>query len=130
MAIPTFLEQEMRAISGLLQAGRFDAAHTRLQTVVQANPSFIEALRLLAGTQRETTVQIWNDRHTAARDVALHFFIEGYRDAYIAELDAFVAALENDAPMSPDFADGIAALQLAQAAQRSLATGRSVTVGA
>lgn len=85
---------------------------------------------LLAGNHRKTSVELWNDRYTDARDPVLHFFIERYREAYVAELDAFVTAVENNAPMSPDFADGIAALELAQAAQRSLATGCAVRMGA
>jgi tetratricopeptide (TPR) repeat protein len=41
----------MRAISALLQAGQYRAAHERLESVVQANPTFAEALRLLGGTK-------------------------------------------------------------------------------
>lgn len=41
----------MRAISALLQAGQFRPAHERLESIVQANPTFVEALRLLAGTK-------------------------------------------------------------------------------
>jgi myo-inositol 2-dehydrogenase/D-chiro-inositol 1-dehydrogenase len=85
---------------------------------------------LLAGNQRQTSVELWNERHTAARDVVLNFFIERYHAAYAAEIDAFVAALESGSPMSPDFADGLAALELAQAAERSLATGQTVKVSA
>jgi tetratricopeptide (TPR) repeat protein len=42
----------MRRISGLLQAGGFRAAHDELETIVAANPEFVEALRLLAGTKQ------------------------------------------------------------------------------
>jgi len=41
----------MRAVSALLQAGQFRPAHERLESIVQANPTFVEALRLLAGTK-------------------------------------------------------------------------------
>ena len=41
----------MRAISALLQAGQFQAAQERLEGIVAANPTFVEALRLLAGTR-------------------------------------------------------------------------------
>ena len=41
----------MRAISALLQAGQFHAAQQRLEGIVETNPSFVEALRLLAGTK-------------------------------------------------------------------------------
>lgn len=79
---------------------------------------------LRAGNLRETSVESWSERHTAAQDVLLPVFMERYRAAYVAELDAFIAALEGGGPMSPDFADGLAALLLAQAAARSVKTGR------
>jgi predicted Zn-dependent protease len=41
----------MRAVSALLQGGQFRAAHERLAAIVEANPGFVEALRLLAGTK-------------------------------------------------------------------------------
>ena len=41
----------MRAISAMLQAGEFRAAHARLEAIAAANPNFVEALRLLAGTK-------------------------------------------------------------------------------
>ena len=46
------LSDAMRRISGLLQAGSFRSAHDELQTIVEANPGFVEALRLLAGTKQ------------------------------------------------------------------------------
>ncbi|HEY0803013.1 MAG TPA: tetratricopeptide repeat protein, partial [Steroidobacteraceae bacterium] len=42
----------MRRISALLQAGSLRVAHDQLQAIVDANPDFIEALRLLAGTKQ------------------------------------------------------------------------------
>jgi myo-inositol 2-dehydrogenase/D-chiro-inositol 1-dehydrogenase len=50
---------------------------------------------------------------TPACDPILHFFLERYRQAYESELNAFVAALEEGRPMTQDFSDGLAALQLA-----------------
>jgi myo-inositol 2-dehydrogenase / D-chiro-inositol 1-dehydrogenase len=44
-------------------------------------------------------------------------------------MDAFVAAVEWDAAFSPTFADGRAALVLADAAVESLRTGTTVKVG-
>jgi len=46
------LSDAMRRISGLLQAGSFRSAHDELQTIVEANPGFVEALRLFAGTKQ------------------------------------------------------------------------------
>lgn len=46
------LIEAMRRIDELLRAGRFQAAHEQLETLVAANPGFVEALRLLAGTKQ------------------------------------------------------------------------------
>lgn len=51
MAVPTGVLEDMRTIGDLLQAGRLRAAHDRLEVIAQANPTFVEALRLLAGTK-------------------------------------------------------------------------------
>jgi len=81
---------------------------------------------LQAGNERATAVECWNAERTAARDPLLNFFIERYRQAYDAEVEAFVAAIEAQSPMTPDFADGIAALELADAALRSLKSAAAV----
>ena len=46
------LIEAMRRINLLLQAGRFRDAHEQLAAIVEANPGYVEALRLLAGTQQ------------------------------------------------------------------------------
>jgi len=46
------LTETMRAISELLQTGQFPAAHAQLESVVAANPDYVEGLRLLAGTKQ------------------------------------------------------------------------------
>ncbi|MGH8296104.1 MAG: 2OG-Fe(II) oxygenase family protein [Steroidobacteraceae bacterium] len=51
MSVPASVLEEMRAVGGLLQAGQFRAAHERLQAIARAHPTFVEALRLLAGTK-------------------------------------------------------------------------------
>ena len=84
---------------------------------------------LLAANQRATSVESWSAERTAAREPVLNFFIERYAEAYRSELDAFLAAVEEGRPMSPDFEDGVAALQLAVAAGESLATGAAVSLG-
>ena len=60
----------------------------------------------------------------------LNFFLDRYRDAYRAELDHLVTCVEQGRPPSPGFADGRAALVLADAANESLKTGRAVQVDA
>jgi tetratricopeptide (TPR) repeat protein len=42
----------MRRVGALLQAGDFQAAHGQLETIVEANSGYVEALRLLAGTKQ------------------------------------------------------------------------------
>jgi len=46
------LVEAMRRVSALLQAGGFQGAHEQLETIVAANPGYVEALRLLAGTKQ------------------------------------------------------------------------------
>ncbi|HEY6618808.1 MAG TPA: tetratricopeptide repeat protein, partial [Steroidobacteraceae bacterium] len=46
------LTDSMRRISGLLQSGQYGAAHAQLETLVAANPEYVEGLRLFAGTKQ------------------------------------------------------------------------------
>ena len=46
------LADSMRRISGLLQSGQYGAAHSQLESLVSANPEYVEGLRLLAGTKQ------------------------------------------------------------------------------
>jgi tetratricopeptide (TPR) repeat protein len=46
------LAESMRRISGLLQTGQYSAAHSQLESLVSANPDYVEGLRLLAGTKQ------------------------------------------------------------------------------
>ena len=56
----------------------------------------------------------------------LHFFIERYREAFDAEISAFVEAVETGSPAVVGFEDGRLALALAEAALQSIAEGRVV----
>lgn len=56
------------------------------------------------------------------------FFLQRYADAYVAELRAFIALARGEQSTSPTFADGRAALVLADAAQRSAVDGVAVRV--
>lgn len=58
----------------------------------------------------------------------LNFFIERYREAFDAEIDSFIDAIENGTPVEADFEDGRRALILAEAAMKSAAEGRIVSV--
>jgi predicted Zn-dependent protease len=46
------LAESMRRISGLLQSGQYVAAHSQLESLVSANPQYVEGLRLFAGTKQ------------------------------------------------------------------------------
>lgn len=88
----------------------------------------------------DATLSVANQRPTSVRysdagstDVAapyLNFFLDRYAAAYAAELDHLLDRMDDGANPSPGFADGRAALVLADAALESLRTGRTVTVPA
>ena len=81
---------------------------------------------LQAHNRTATTLEAWTAERTGARDRVLDFFIERYRDAYQAELDHFLTAVETRRPPTPSFEDGVEALRLADAALESAATGQTV----
>jgi myo-inositol 2-dehydrogenase/D-chiro-inositol 1-dehydrogenase len=83
---------------------------------------------IAAGNRHQTTVTRANgDGYTS--DPALPFFLERYAEAYRAELDAFVTAVEGGKPASPSGEDGLKAQRLADAATQSATTGQTVKVG-
>jgi myo-inositol 2-dehydrogenase/D-chiro-inositol 1-dehydrogenase len=64
-----------------------------------------------------------------ASDPTLHFFLERYAAAYRAEMDTFVAGVTEGKPLVPTGEDGLKALILADAAEESAKSGKSVRVG-
>ncbi len=56
------------------------------------------------------------------------FFIERYQASFLAEIDAFVNAVKNNLPPPVGFEDGRMALVLAEAAYKSIAEKRPVSV--
>jgi myo-inositol 2-dehydrogenase/D-chiro-inositol 1-dehydrogenase len=74
----------------------------------------------------DTTVAVWSEAG-ATRAPFQNFFLERYAEAYRAEMDHFAAVLRGEEP-SVRFTDGIHALELAEAAGRSHATGRPVAL--
>jgi myo-inositol 2-dehydrogenase/D-chiro-inositol 1-dehydrogenase len=84
---------------------------------------------LQAQNQHPTTVEAWTAEHTHAQDRVPNFFIDRYAEAYRAEIGHFVECLASGKPFLAGFAEGKAALQLADAALASLASGRAETVG-
>lgn len=76
----------------------------------------------------ENTLELWDRSATSARSTLPHASIDRYAAAYLAELDAFLAAVEQQAPMPVGFEDGRRALVLAEAAYRALHAGATVDV--
>ena len=81
---------------------------------------------LSAGNQTATSVRRSGASGTEIAPPYLNFFLDRYADAYRAELDHLVSCVEQGTAPSPGFADGRAALVLADAANESLQTGRAV----
>jgi myo-inositol 2-dehydrogenase / D-chiro-inositol 1-dehydrogenase len=73
-----------------------------------------------------TTVSVW-DEGGANGAPFQNFFLERYAEAYRLEMDHFAAVLRGEEP-AVGFADGVHALELAEAAGRSSATGRPVAL--
>ncbi len=78
-----------------------------------------------AGNQRETLVETAGAAGYA-RDRALPFFLERYSDAYRIQLDRFLRVLNGEELELPRGIDGLRALQIADAAQRSSDSGLPV----
>lgn len=81
---------------------------------------------LQAGNRQATTVTAWTAAATSAADPVQDFFIARYAEAYRAEIDHFIACIEQHSPPRASFADGRAALLLADAALESARSGRVV----
>lgn len=90
--------------------------------------AFGELGMLSAANQFPTSVRFSGAERTEAAAPYLNFFLDRYTPAYRAELDHFVAGIDGDTPYTPDFADGRAALLLAEAANESLRTRATVAV--
>jgi myo-inositol 2-dehydrogenase / D-chiro-inositol 1-dehydrogenase len=84
---------------------------------------------LTAGNQLPTSVRFSGADSTEVAPPYHNFFLDRYTPAYRAELAAFVTGVEQGGTFSPGFADGRAALVLADAANESLRTRAAVKVG-
>jgi myo-inositol 2-dehydrogenase/D-chiro-inositol 1-dehydrogenase len=72
----------------------------------------------------ESTVQTWSEGGAAA-DRFQNFFLDRYAEAYRREMDHFADILDGATP-SVGYADGVAALALAEAAAESVRTGEVI----
>jgi myo-inositol 2-dehydrogenase/D-chiro-inositol 1-dehydrogenase len=83
--------------------------------------------RLMAGNRIVNTVELANaDAVTTEKPV--YFFLERYAEAYKAELAAFVEAITKKQAMPVGAEDGREAIVLAEAAVKSLKTGKPVKI--
>jgi myo-inositol 2-dehydrogenase/D-chiro-inositol 1-dehydrogenase len=55
-------------------------------------------------------------------------FVERYREAFVAELRAFVTCVQTGAPVSVTADDALAAVRIAKAAKRSMTENRPITI--
>ena len=83
---------------------------------------------LSAGNVHETTVRFAGAAGVVA-DPVQNFFLERYAAAYKHEIDAFIDTLTKGAKPSPDGTDGLKAQLMADAAAKSLETGKPVAIG-
>jgi len=79
-----------------------------------------------AGNVTLTTLAAWTEAG-AAQDAFQTFFLDRYADAYRLEMSHFAEVLAGAAP-KVGYADGVAALALAEAAAESVRTGRPVSL--
>jgi myo-inositol 2-dehydrogenase/D-chiro-inositol 1-dehydrogenase len=92
--------------------------------------AFGELGMLTAENLRPTGVCFAGGDATEVADPYLNFYLDRYIPAYRAELHHFIKAVETGTQPEPGFADGRAALALADAAGESLRSGRVVRVEA
>ena len=126
------------------EAGDIDTARTLLKTAsgklcVIANSrrsgfgydqrieAYGAAGMVRADNVTESTVQVWTEGGSAA-DRFQNFFLERYAAAYRAEMAHFADILAGKVQPAIGYADGIAALALAEAAGQSLKSGRPVSL--
>ncbi|HEV2530517.1 inositol 2-dehydrogenase [Phenylobacterium sp.] len=75
----------------------------------------------------ESTVSVWTEAGARA-DRFQNFFLDRYRDAYRQEMAHFAEVVSGKAAPAVGYADGVAALALAEAAARSVQSGRPVRI--
>jgi myo-inositol 2-dehydrogenase/D-chiro-inositol 1-dehydrogenase len=80
---------------------------------------------LQAGNHRPTEVSAYSSS-AVSTDLPEHFFLERYAGAYAIEMQHFFDALASGAPVRTTIADGVKALELADAATRSWQQGKVI----
>ena len=83
---------------------------------------------VISGNRRPHELQRYSAASTGAAEPYLDFFIERYREAFDAEIHAFVDCIEKRKAPEVGFEDGRRALILAEAAMKSAVEGRFVKI--
>lgn len=83
---------------------------------------------LMAKNHRPTEVESWNGKDISV-DLPENFFLERYRAAYAIEMAHFIDAISTGKPVRTTVADGLKALELAEAADLSWREKRVVQLG-
>ena len=81
----------------------------------------------MADNNTPTSMIVLNESGTI-RDKPLYFFLERYKNAFVAEMQAFVDAIREDKPTLVSGKDGLVPVLIAMAAKESLKTGKPVQV--
>ena len=81
----------------------------------------------MADNNTPTSMIVLNESGTI-RDKPLYFFLERYKTAFVAEMQAFVDAIRVDKPTLVSGKDGLVPVLIAMAAKESLKTGKPVQV--
>jgi myo-inositol 2-dehydrogenase/D-chiro-inositol 1-dehydrogenase len=76
---------------------------------------------------RATNVEVANEEGYR-REPLLNFFMTRYTEAYRAEINAFITAIQSGGPITPSGEDGLKALILAEAALKSVHEKRAIEI--
>jgi myo-inositol 2-dehydrogenase/D-chiro-inositol 1-dehydrogenase len=82
---------------------------------------------LMANNHKATEVHAWT-ANAVSSDLPENFFLERYRAAYALEMAHFIDAIATGKPVRTTVADGLKALELAEAAATSWREGRVVNL--
>jgi len=81
----------------------------------------------MADNNTPTSMIVLNESGTIS-DKPLYFFLERYKTAFVAEMQAFVDAIREEKPTLVSGKDGLVPVLIAMAAKESLKTGKPVQV--
>jgi myo-inositol 2-dehydrogenase/D-chiro-inositol 1-dehydrogenase len=81
----------------------------------------------LADNDLPSTVHLFNESGVSG-EKPLYFFLERYKGAFIAEMEAFIDSILNNKPVAVSGEDGLADMYAALAATKSVKEGRPVKI--